>query len=144
MGDYVPHKTQKGVIYLIEKEYNAKIDKIVDSLGCSIFEAKQIIEADKKIDKGQEVDFGLSKEDEKKALKFANVPVHKKPMILNLQKKQPKPDETKENVIQQLFEFLNDKGFAETTILNKSKLISFKIANETFELNLIRKRNSKK
>jgi capsular exopolysaccharide synthesis family protein len=67
-------------------DYEKQIEHIVDSLGCSIAEAKQIIEDDSKIDKGQEVNFGLSKEEEKRALKLANVREHKKPMVLNLTK----------------------------------------------------------
>ena len=46
-----------------------RIDELVDLLGCSMVEAQQIIEDDKKIDKGERVAFDLSKEDEKKALK---------------------------------------------------------------------------
>ena len=124
-------------------DYEKQIEHIVDSLGCSIAEAKQIIEDDRKIDKGQEVNFGLSKEEEKKALKYANVKEHKKPMVLNLQKREKKADTTKEGVIQALFNFLVENGYADCEITNKSKLISFKIAEDCYELNLIRKRKPK-
>ena len=124
-------------------DYEKQIEHIVDSLGCSIAEAKQIIEDDRKIDKGQEVNFGLSKEEEKRALKLANVREHKKPMVLNLQKREKKADVTKEGVIQALYEFLVENGYADCEITNKSKLISFKIAEDCYELNLIRKRKPK-
>jgi hypothetical protein len=124
-------------------DYEKQIEHIVDSLGCSIAEAKQIIEDDRKIDKGQEVNFGLSKEEEKRALKLANVREHKKPMVLNLQKREKKADTTKEGVIQALFNFLVENGYADCEITNKSKLISFKIAEDCYELNLIRKRKPK-
>ena len=120
-----------------------RIDELVETLGCSIAEAKQIIEDDKKIDKGQQVDFGLSKEDEKKALKMANVKEHKKPMVLNLQKRERKADTTKEGVIQALYDFLVENGYEGCEITNKSKLIAFSIAGENYELNLIRKRKPK-
>ena len=119
------------------------VEELVDLLECSIFEAEQIIADDKKIDKGEAVDFGLSKEEEKKALKYANVREHKKPMVLNLTKREKKADVTKEGVIQALYDFLSENGYEDTQILNKSKLIGFRIGKDDYELNLIRKRKKK-
>ena len=99
--------------------HEKRVEELVDLLGCSIFEAEKIIEDDKKIDKNQEVDFGLSKEEEKKA------------------------DTTKEGVIQAVFDFLVKNGYENVEITNKSKLISFKIADDSYEFNLIRKRKPK-
>ena len=120
-----------------------KIDELVDLLGCSIAEAKQIIADDKAIDKGERLPFDLSKEDEKKALKYANVKEHKKPMVLNLQKKERKADTTKEGVIEKISQFLIENGYENVEITNKSKLIAFRIAEDDYELNLIRKRKKK-
>lgn len=120
-----------------------RVDEIVDLLGCSIKEAEQILKDDTAINKGERMPFDLSKEDEKKALKFANVKEHKKPMVLNLQKRERKADTTKEGVIQQIFDFLVENGYENCEILNKSKLISFKIGDDTYEFNLIRKRKKK-
>ena len=125
-------------------DYEKRIDEIVDSLGCSIAEAEQILADDKKIDRGEAVSFGLSKEDEKKALKYANVREHKKPMVLNLTKRERKADVTKEGVIEALNGFLIEKGYENVEITNKSKLISFTLGEDTYELNLIRKRKPKK
>lgn len=120
-----------------------KVDEIVDLLGCSIKEAEQILKDDAAINKGERMPFDMSKEDERKALKFANVKEHKKPMVLNLQKRERKADTTKEGVIQQIFDFLVENGYENCEILNKSKLISFKIGDDTYEFNLIRKRKPK-
>lgn len=128
-------------------DYEKQVDKLVDELGCSIKEAEQIIADDKKINRGEKVDFGLSAEDEKKALKYANVTTHKRktPMIPNFKKNvERKPDITKEGVIQALADFLNDKGYANVEIINKSKLIEFKIGADTYKIDLIRKRPPKK
>lgn len=122
---------------------NERIDELVDLLGCSIAEAKQIIEDDKKIDKGQAVDFGLTKEEEKRALKYANVKEHKKPTVYKFEKREKKADTTKEGVIQAIFDFLVSNGYENVEITNKSKLISFKIADDSYEFNLIRKRKPK-
>lgn len=124
-------------------DYEKRVDELVESLGCSIFEAEQILADDKTIDKGGRTDFDLSKEDEKKALKYANVKTKKKPMIPNLQKREKKPDPTKEGVIQKIFEFLVENGYENCEILNKTKLIGFKIGEDSYEFNLIRKRKPK-
>ncbi len=127
---------------MTDKEWQ-RVDELVETLGCSIAEAKQIVEDDKKIDKGQAVDFGLTKEQEKQALKMANVKEHKKPMVLNLQKRERKADTTKEGVIQAVYDFLVESGYADVEITNKSKLIAFKIGDDSYEFNLIRKRKPK-
>lgn len=124
-------------------DHEKRVDELVESLGCSIFEAEEILAADKTIDKGGRTDFDLSKEDEKKALKYANVKTKKKPMIPNLQKREKKPDPTKEGVIQKIFEFLVENGYENCEILNKTKLIGFKIGEDSYEFNLIRKRKKK-
>ena len=125
-------------------EHEKRVDEIVDMLGCSIAEAEQILADDKKIDKGESVDFGLTKEQEKQALKYANVREKRKPMVLNLKKRERKPDETKEGVIKQLADFLTESGYAEVAVTNASKLIAFRIGEDNYELNLIRKRKPKK
>lgn len=124
-------------------DHEKRVEELVDLLGCSIFEAEKIIEDDKKIDKNQEVDFGLSKEEEKKALKYANVKEHKKPTVYKFEKREKKADTTKEGVIQAIFDFLVKNGYENVEITNKSKLISFKIADDSYEFNLIRKRKPK-
>ena len=124
-------------------DHEKRVDELVESLGCSIFEAEEILAADKTIDKGGRTDFDLSKEEEKKALKYANVKTKRKPMIPNLTKRERKPDPTKEGVIQAVFEFLQENGYTDCEITNKTKLISFKIADDSYEFNLIRKRKPK-
>ena len=124
-------------------DYEKRVDELVESLGCSIFEAEQILADDKTIDKGGRTEFDLSKEDEKKALKYANVKTKKKPMIPNLTKREKKPDPTKEGVIQKIFEFLVENGYENCEILNKTKLIGFRIGEDDYEFNLIRKRKKK-
>ena len=120
-----------------------RIDELVDLLGCSMVEAQQIIEDDKKIDKGERVAFDLSKEDEKKALKLANVKEHKKPAVYKFEKRERKADTTKEGVIEQIANFLQENGYENVEITNKSKLIAFKIGEDSYELDLKRKRKPK-
>ena len=125
-------------------DHEKRVEELVNLLGCSIFEAEQIIADDKKIDKGQEVDFGLTKEQEKQALKYANVKEHKKPAVYKFDKRERKADTTKEGVIEQIAQFLTENGYANVEITNKSKLIAFQIGDDNYEFNLIRKRKPKK
>ena len=125
-------------------DHEKRVDEIVSLLGCSIYEAEQAIADDKKIDKGQEVDFGLTKEQEKQALKYANVREHKKPAVYKFDKRERKADTTKEGVIEQIAQFLTENGYANVEITNKSKLIAFQIGDDNYEFNLIRKRKPKK
>ena len=124
-------------------EHEKQIENLVDNLGCSIFEAEQILAADKKIDKGEAVDFGLTKEQEKQAMKYANVREHKKPAVYKFDKRERKADTTKEGVIQAVYNFLVENGYEDVEITNKSKLIAFKIDEDNYEFNLIRKRKPK-
>ena len=124
-------------------EHEKQIENLVDNLGCSIFEAEQILAADKKIDKGEAVDFGLTKEQEKQAMKYANVREHKKPAVYKFDKRERKADTTKEGVIQAIYNFLVENGYQDVEITNKSKLIAFKIDEDNYEFNLIRKRKPK-
>ena len=124
-------------------DHEKKVEEIVNLLGCSIFEAEQVIADDKKIDKGQAVDFGLTKEQEKQALKYANVREHKKPAVYKFDKRERKADTTKEGVIEQIAQFLTENGYENVEITNKSKLIAFKIGEDNYEFNLIRKRKPK-
>lgn len=124
-------------------DHEKRVEEIVNLLGCSIYEAEQVIADDKKIDKGQEVDFGLTKEQEKQALKYANVREHKKPAVYKFDKRERKADTTKEGVIEQIAQFLTENGYANVEITNKSKLIAFQIGDDNYEFNLIRKRKPK-
>ena len=64
-------------------------------------------------------------------------------MVLNFAKKEKAPDTTKEGVIKQVYDFLVSNGYEGVEITNKSKLIAFKIGEDNFEFNLIRKRKKK-
>lgn len=124
-------------------DHDKQVDKIIELLGCSIAEAEDILAKDKLIDKGQRTEFDLSKEDEKKALKYANVKEHKKPAVYKFDKREKKADATKEGVVQAVFDFLVENGYENVEITNKSKLIAFKIGEDNYEFNLIRKRKPK-
>lgn len=107
-------------------DHEKRVDELVDLLGCSIIEAEQIIADDEKINKNQKVDFGLSEEEEKKALKYANVREHKKPKkptVYQFDKKEQKIDQSKKSIIDLLFEVVANQPKAKIT--NPHKTIMF-------------------
>jgi hypothetical protein len=128
---------------MTKQEEDKRIDELVDLLGCSIAEAKQVIADDKAIDKGERMSFDLTPEQEKLAKKYANVREHKTPATYKWDKRERKADTTKEGVIEQISQFLIENGYENVEITNKSKLIAFKIGEDNYEFNLIRKRKPK-
>lgn len=104
-------------------EHEKRVEQIVDSLGCSIFEAEQILQADKDIDKGKRMDFDLSIEQEKQAKKYANVREHKKPTVYKFDQKEKKIDNDKKSIIDLLFAVVADQPKAKIT--NPHKTIMF-------------------
>ena len=58
-------------------------------------------------------------------------------------KKERKPDEEKENLIEILSNCLKNEGF-DTKITNKSKIIEFNVGENHYKLDLIKQRPSKK
>ena len=125
-----------------------QIERIQKGLKCSYDEACEVYESDKEIDKGIAQDFDLSKEKEKIAKTFAHTTsVEKKeksaPTIYKFDTRERKADTTKEGVIEQIANFLQENGYESVEITNTSKLIAFKIGEDSYELDLKRKRKPK-
>jgi hypothetical protein len=116
-------------------DHEKRVEELVNLLGCSIFEAEQIIADDKKIDKGQEVDFGLTKEQEKQALKYANVKEHKKPAVYKFDKRERKADTDKGFLIGLIKDTLNECGeIANLTIVNQERELTFELNDRKFKI----------
>lgn len=115
-------------------DHEAKIEELVDNLGCSVFEAEEIIKADKKIDKGEAVDFGLSKEEEKQALKYANVREHKKPTVYKFDKKERKADTDKRQLIALISASVGEVADNEPTITNIERQVDFEFNSRKFRI----------
>ena len=129
---------------LTEKEWT-KVDNLVDKLECSIDEAVDILDADKAIDRNQKVDFDLSPEEHKQAMKLANVKEHtvKKSNVYRPRK----PNVTKGEIIAGLSKFLTEMAEFEVLdeeITNKERTIMFTSNGNRYELTLIQKRAPKK
>lgn len=122
-----------------------QIAHLMKTLDCTEAEALDILQQDKAIDRGKRVSFDLSKEDEKRAKKYANADTHKRPA--NPVHRERKPNEQKEAIIAELFEILrqNPKIQAENVeIANKNRQIVFSVGEKHYDLTLVEKRPPKK
>mgnify|MGYP003538348077 FL=1 len=123
---------------------DSKIERIMRSLKCSRAEAEEILAEDKKIDRGEAVDFDLSAEEHKRAMKNANTGTREPKGEKTARKQRENPE--KEQIIQVLATFLLESASFEPNsveITNKTRQISFKIGENAYDLTLIAKRKAK-
>ena len=127
-------------------------------LGYSDAEIQQMLADDKAVDRGQTMEWDLSPEEHKKAMKYANSDEKKKKTadsgekkgktVYNLDAtgKKKKENPTKANIIALLATILteNDDFSAENVeITNKERQIAFTVGENAFELTLVQKRKPK-
>lgn len=120
---------------------DSQIERIMRSLKCSRAEAEEILAEDKKIDRGEAVDFDLSAEEHKRAMKNANTGTREPKGEKTARKQRENP--TKEAIIAEIANFLAEKGYNSVEITNKTRQISFKIGEDAYDLTLIAKRKAK-
>ena len=118
-----------------------QIERIMKNLRCSREEAEAILAEDRKINRGEKVDFDLSAEDHKRAMKNANAGTRTEKGEKTARK--PKENPTKEGVIAEIANFLTENGYSSVEITNKTRQIAFKIGEDAYELTLIAKRKPK-
>jgi hypothetical protein len=94
-------------------------------LGMSEAEARQVLEDDKKIDRGEKMPFDLSKEQEKETRKYRQSD-RAKPFVPDLKPRQRKPNMAKRDIIQVLDEALTDIA-DNVTVTNIERQIDFEI-----------------
>lgn len=114
---------------------NAEIQKMMKILGCSEEEAREIVEADRAIDKGEKL-FELSPEQEK-ASKKARSTGTKKPTVYNFDttKKKRKECPDKQFLINLLSEALKEEC-SEVEITNKEREMVFNYNGTGYRLTL--------
>jgi hypothetical protein len=120
---------------------DTQLERIMKNLKCSKAEAEQILADDKRIDRGERVEFDLDPEAEKRAKKYANTGTRTAKTEKTARK--PKENPTKEGVIAEIADFLTENGYNSVEITNKTRQIAFKIGEDAYELTLIAKRKPK-
>ncbi len=118
-----------------------QIDRIMRNLKCSREEAESILAEDKRIDRGEKVEFDLTEEQHKLAMKNANAGTRTTKGEKTARKQRENP--TKEGVIAEIANFLAENGYNSVEITNKTRQIAFKIGEDAYELTLIAKRKPK-
>ena len=127
-------------------------------LGYSDAEIQQMLMDDKAVDRGQTMEWDLSPEEHKKAMKYTNSDEKKKKTAdsgekkgkttynLDATGKKKKENPTKANIIALLATILTENGdfCAENVeITNKERQIAFTVGENAFELTLVQKRKPK-
>lgn len=124
-----------------------QIQNLMRSLKISEAEARELIAYDNKVDKAKakdKLEFDLSAEQEKETRKWRQA--ERKPTVYDFSKRERKPNILKGEIIQALFNFLNensDLGIENCVISNKERMICFESGGEKFDLTLIQKRKPK-
>ena len=107
---------------------------------------EEMLEDDKAVDRNEPLPWDMSKDEHKKAMKYANADEHKKPTVYKFDKRERKANVPKQEIINGIFEYLTQNcAFCpqNVTILNKERQISFDFAGEKFEITLTQKRKPK-
>jgi DNA-directed RNA polymerase specialized sigma54-like protein len=123
-----------------------KILKLMKSLDITREEALELMEEDREVDrmtKMSDIDNDISEEQKKAKKKYSNV---KKGVNAygKTTTRELKPDENKRLIISTIAKALEENGFENVEVTNIQKYITFKIGSEVFEIDLKRKRQSKK
>ena len=125
-------------------------------LGYSDEQIAEMLEDDKAVDRNEPLPWDMSKEEHKKAMKYANVDEHKKPVKpkveatktptvynWNTEGKKPKANPTKEQIISAVAQFLTEHGeigCENVEITNKQGKISFTMGENSFSFSLTQHR----
>jgi hypothetical protein len=127
-----------------------RVFEIMHLLDCSEEEARQVIEDDKAIDRGEKMPFDLDKEKEKIAKQYTKTGTRKAPTVYKLDneggKRSRKENPTKAGIIAELAKFLQEQSenaCVNVEITNKERQIAFTIGENNYELTLVQKRKPK-
>ena len=120
-------------------------------LGYSDAQIEEMLEDDLAVDRGESLPWDMSKEEHKKAMKYANADEHKKPTEKkaptvynwNTEGKPKKQNITKEALVSALAQFLADNadlGCENVEITNKQGKVAFKVGDNDFTFSLTQHR----
>lgn len=132
-------------------------------LGYSDAQIEEMLEDDKAVDRNEPLPWDMSKEEHKKAMKYANADEHKKSAnkvesVAENGKKAPtaynwntegkarKENPTKAAIIAEIAQFLreNSENACENVVItNKERQIAFTIGDNSYEFTLVQKRKPK-
>lgn len=132
----------------LTKKDQEQIARIKQGLKCSYEEAFEIYKCDKAIDKGEHMDFDLTKDQEKEVRKMIKhetmTGTKKKPPNYTIKPKEKKVNEPKKAFIEDLVAWLGEcDTYENIEVVNAERQVKFTIGEDTFELTLVQKRRPK-
>lgn len=101
-----------------------QVQELMRALDCSEEEAKDIIESDRRIDKGEKL-FQLTAEQEKASKQARSV--SRGPTAYKFPKRERKPNQPKRNLIEFLSDSLQAYGVEELEVTNIERQLDFKV-----------------
>lgn len=124
-----------------------QIARIMSGLKCSYEEALEVHLCDKAIDKGERMDFDISREQEKEVRKMLKHETMSGAKAFEKRPKQPKEkkiNEPKKAFIEDLVAWLGEsETYGNIEVVNAERQVKFTIGEDTFELTLVQKRKPK-
>lgn len=114
------------------KSFDERVDELVDTLGCSIKEAEEIIKADSEIDKGAKL-FEQTAEQKQVSKKYRGQS-GKAPTVYKLDKRERKADNDKRKLIDLLVGALDMVTESAPTVTNVERQIDFEYNGRKFRV----------
>ena len=125
---------------------NDKQLEAMRKLGYTEEEIAEMLADDEEVDKGKKMEWDLSDEEHKKAMKNANTGERKKPITLENKPRPRKEDATKRTIITAIHNFLaENEEFSPENVAttNPEKYITFEYEGENYTISLTRHRKGK-
>ena len=117
---------------------------------------EEMLEDDKAVDRGETLPWDMSKEEHRKAMKYANVDEHKKPAKKavaepteekaptvydwNTEGRKRPENTTKVTIVAEIADFLTKNGYDSVAITNKQGKIEFCVGDTNFSVSLTQHR----
>lgn len=122
-------------------------ENLMKKLGCTEEEALDIIQFDKEVNRGADP-YPLTAEQKKVERKMLRTGTRKAPTVYKFDEgRQKKANPQKEAIISELAKLLSnseDNEYREVEIANKTRMITFKVGEKSYDLTLVEKRAPKK
>lgn len=113
-------------------DFEKRVDELVDTLGCSLKEAEEIIKADEEIDKGAKL-FEQTAEQKQASKQYRQG--ERKPTVYKLDKRERKADEVKRGLIELFAEVLKEQpACVDLEVTNIERQIDFLWSGRRFRV----------
>lgn len=119
-----------------------QIEKLMKTLDITEVEAREILAYDDDVEHNKSTPYDLTAEQEKNTRKFRQA--ERKPMVLNLSKRERKVDLEKQQIIAEITDFLSENDNYDVSIIKNEREISLIVGSNDYSITLIKHRPPKK